>query len=248
MKKILGSIFVAVLFLASFISAIGPVGENGMDIYIINNTIIVEGYTIIGVQQYNPITGQYTTTPQKFVSSTNNLFVNRLNETINGTVICDPVIVNQNGTNHTYFQNCRVNQDYHKEVAFLNILTNNSNQSQPTITDTATQAKYEQCLTDKAQFSAGLDSCVKDKSTLNDFSANFTKCQSDLTTCTIDKNAAQTSKSTLEKEKEDTKNRQWMYGGAGLVLGLLGTLYWKGHLGGPKAKRPQDQYNVNQAA
>lgn len=247
-------LFLTILVILSFApiaKSASQVGESGIEITIKNNTILIQGYTIISTQIYNPYTGTYTEIPQKFVSLTDNLFINKVNETINPINRCENVTFDreENGTikRETCLTNCSAHFDYYKEIPFLNFRIER-NQSQPTITDQATLQRYDQCLMEKAQYIAGLNACVENKNKQEDFEKKYGQCSNELNACLIERNITVTERNRLFTEYESKKNQNWVYGVGGLILGIIGTLWLSGKIGGPKAPNIEGIFNRQQSA
>jgi hypothetical protein len=234
------------LSFVAFTTGIGIVnaaslGDSGVDVIVNNNTLTVRGFTYIfpspssGLQKYSPPNGT-------------NLGVETFIGSIGSGISCESEVVNLlNGTNMTVQKNCILNISFSKE--FLWIDNNFTNSSSPAVTDTDTLNKLTTCINERAQFSAGLDSCVKDKQTFTDVSSNYTNCNNELVQCRADKGVAESEKNRLTTEAEGKKNQHYVWGVIGVIAGILGALWYTGRIGGGvgKIRRPEEKYNVNQA-
>jgi hypothetical protein len=202
------------------------VHEEGIDIRIKNNTVKINGYVITD-----------------FAGKVPSSFINNTDETISSNPIkCNNINVTEGNVTKTYQTNCTLNLDYHKEIPF------SFNRSVSTIIgNTDLQRKYEDCLVLKSQFSAGLDSCSKAKVEQGEFEKNFTQCSTGLQICRSEKSSIETNRNDLKKEMEDNKNKHWIWGIGGLVIGVAGILLYQKKLLGPKVKSPEDSYNTRQA-
>lgn len=236
MKKLIFLLLFLSILQLSLISAIGPVGENGLDITVKNNTIEVKGYTIVAAPPYG--------VPTKFISA-NPLFVNTLSESLGGVQTC--ATYNYTSGNETISTpvNCTYSVNYAKELAFI---TNITNQSITTITDTSTQSKYEQCILERAQYQTTYNNCLDGKNQLANYETNYTSCKEQLSNCQNQLTTSQTTVTTMTKEKEDNKNQPWIFGIVGLAVGILGSLFYTGKIGGTRVKHPEENFNRGQAA
>jgi len=196
---------------------------NGIEIIIQNENISVRGYTA------DPIYGKVDFG-----------FFNKINEQINSPFSCDEIIIG----NKTYQQNCTFNLDYSKDIP---IFTQNES-STSIIGDTSLYQQLIDCQELKAQYSAGLDSCVEDKGKLKDVSQNFSTCTTDLQIKTSEKATADVKIKDLEEEIEANKNRQWWFGICGLIIGGVIVAYKAGMIGGPKSPESEDTSNPTQSA
>ncbi len=227
MNKQVNKIFVIVLmsiFCLGFVNA-----ESGIDLKIHNDTIIVEGWIVSdfgGKVAYGIIDKVET-----------NITSNPL--------ICQDLNVTEGNTSRIVQTNCTYVIDYHLNIPFLN--ANDTTQG-IIIGDTELQRKYETCLEQKAAFNAGLNSCSTAKNEQSGFESNYTKCATDLQVCQSERATAQTETNRLTTEINENGNQQWVWGIGGLIIGILGTLYYCGRLGGPKSQKPDENFNRQQAA
>ena len=201
--------------------------ENGIEIKIVNDSISVRGYT------NDPIYGKVDFG-----------FFNKIDEQMNNSIVCDNVMVEVNGTNTTYQENCRIDFNYNKDIP---IFTQNESTT-AIMGDTGLWKELQDCVTLKAQYSAGLASCVENKLTMTDASTNITQCSTDIQICRSDKSNLDIKVSSLEKDIEDNKNRQWWFGILGLVIGGVIIMIKEGKLGGTKIKKEEDYFNPRQAS
>jgi len=212
----------ALLFCFSFVSA-----AEGIDVRIINNSLTIQGFII------TDFAGKV---PAGFIKETNSSLSTN-------PFVCEDLEVTEGNTTRIVKTNCTLNIDYHKEIFF------NFNDSTSTIIgDTELQRKYEECLTEKADYNAGLNSCNTEKNKRVDNELNYTNCKSDLRICQDDKSDAEKDYSELQTEQKENSNKHWIWGAVGAALGMIATLYYKGFIGGPKAKTPEDSYNRQQSA
>ena len=204
------------------------IAVEGLEIRIINGTIEIQGYII------TELAGKISAG-----------FIEHVNGTLGDNLIICSEIVNITQGNETISvgANCTLNIDYYKDLPFSFNTTGQLILNNPEL-----QLKYENCLVDKSAFEAGLNVCVSVKNEQGDFKDNYTLCSSTLLVCESERSSAQSEKNKIEKESEEKKNRQWVWGIVGLILGALVTLYYKGHIGGPRSRKPEDSYNPRQAA
>lgn len=220
------------IVLLIMVFSIAPVfAEDGIEVSILNNSISIRGYTITS------IAGKVSAG-----------FFSPINETLTSyNTICDNVSVqvysNGNITNQTFQNNCRLSLNYSKSVAL------NVNSSYTTIIgDTQLQKNYEDCISLKAQFSTGLDACVKERDKREDMSENYTQCTTGLQICNSEKTTALNEKSKIEQNTKDNENQRWFYGIIGIIVGIVGMGFYTGKIGGAKANRPEEYFNQSQAA
>lgn len=84
---------------------------------------------------------------------------------------------------------------------------------------------------------------------------NATSCKKDLDECTLslkEKDLEITSKNKeiedLKKDTKDTKNAKYLWGIGGVILGILGLLFYKGELGQAKVRdKSRGEFNLSQA-
>ena len=230
----------------SLISAIGPVGENGIDIYVKNNTIEIKGYTIIGVptQQIN---GQVIIVPQKYTSTTNALFINYVNENLGLGSYCNQFNYTSGNQTDIALTNCTYNINYYREVPFMN-LGNISNQSQVIVTDTTMQDRYNTCVLERAQYSTSYSTCLTRETAKSSYESNYSTCTNSLSICNNQLPPLQTQIETLNKEKEDTKNEKFTWAIVAAILAGAGTMFLTGQWGRQKIKHPEENYNRSQSA
>ena len=223
----------SILCLTEGILATGPVGENGIDITIANNTIQVQGYTIVAAPPYG--------VPTKFISSSP-LFINTTNEALGATQTC--VNFNYTSGNQSILipTNCTYTVNYFKELPFI---TNMSAGNITTLTDVTTQAKYDQCVLERAQFSNSYNNCLDRERLLGNSQANLTACTTQLTTVQAQLTPLQSQVVSLQKQIDDSKNTPITWAVIALVIGVGGT-YWF-TTKNSKIKHPEENYNRNQA-
>jgi hypothetical protein len=226
MKQI---IILILLLQVSLISAIGPVGENGLDISVKNNTIQIQGYTIIAAPPYGM--------PMKFVS-TSGIFINSSNEPLGVIMNCVNFNYTEGNQSINIPTNCTYSIDYSKSFPFF---TNFTNQSSQIVVDSVTQDKYEKCTLEKLQWESSYGN-------YSSYQQQITSWQTQLSTCQGQLTPLQTQNTELTKEQEDNKNKPWTYGGIGLAVGIIGTLFYLGRIGGPKSRRYEEDFNRGQSA
>lgn len=234
MKRII--LIILLIIQISLVNAIGPVGENGLDIKVINNSIEIRGYTIVAAPPYG--------VPTKFVSS-NPLFINILSESLGGTEFCSTYNYTSGNQTISTNVNCSYLVNYVKELPFI---ANFTNQTITTITDVNTQNKYDQCVLEKAQYSTSYNNCLNSKNLMINYETNYTNCKEQLNSCQNQLTTCQGQVTIMTKEKEDTKNTPWIYGAIGLAIGIVGALFYTGKIGGQKAKNYEDNFQRGQAA
>lgn len=236
---------ILLLLSVSFVYALGPVGEKGITVQVQNNTITIGGYTIV----QDPSTGI------NIKVTSDNLFINKVSSSTGLNITCNsvniPVIENgtYNGNNQSIIPGYNFSVNYLIDIPFTSQnITNQSNLF------CISQEKYEQCITEKAQYSTGMNSCTESKKDIKDVSSNFTTCSTNLQTtstslqiCNSDKDSADKKVTDMETKIKDTQNQRYIWAGIAGVLCILGTLYFKGHIGGPKAHDPEQNFNRTQA-
>ena len=206
--------------------------EDGIDITIKNGTLIVEGYSITS-----------------FAGKVKTGFIDRVNDSFSSSISCISMNITEanstggNGTIREIETNCTINLDYHKEIPF-----NFNGTESVFFSDDELQRKYETCLEEKATYKVGYTTCTSNNFDKEGLEANLTKCSSDLQVCKSERSAAEADKNEMEQETEDTKNQKWTFGIGGLIVGVIGTLWYTGRIGGPKAKSGEESYNPQQAA
>lgn len=221
MSKLI-SIIILVLCITPLIAA-----ENGIEIIIKNNTISVRGYTMDAI--YGKVDFG---------------FFNKINDSLTSSIHCNNFTINVNGTDQTYQDNCTLNIDFKKDIP---IFTQNES-STSIIGDTGLYNKLIECETLKAQYRAGLDSCVEDKATIKDVNTNYTQCSSDVQICRNDKVNLESKVAELNEDIDSHKNTQWGFLIFGLVAGGVIIMVYYGKIGGSKIKREDETFNPRQAA
>lgn len=209
-------------FLISFVSAAGPL----ITINITNQTINVQGFLFY--ETY----GKY---PAPIITD--------FNETLPINISCINITTTNNSTNVTTTSPiCSAYASYSKDVPITF-----SNQSL-VVTDTTSQVNYNTCLTQKAQFETGLNSCAAALNAQVMYKDNFTQCSTDLQICNSDKARTNTDLTTANKTITDNQNAKWYWGIGGIILGVGGyMLLVTRQIGGPKPKTREDDFNKSQA-
>lgn len=196
---------------------------NGIEIIIQNESISVRGYTMDAI--YGKVDFG---------------FFDKINETISSPFSCENITIG----NETYQQNCTYSLSYSKDIPIFG----QNESSTAIIGDTSLYQQLIDCEVLKAQYSAGLDSCVNDKGNLNDVSQNFSTCTTDLQIMTSEKSSLEVKKTELEKEIEDHENSNWWFGIVGALLATAICSYKAGWIGRPKTPGAEDTSNPRQAA
>lgn len=155
------------------------------------------------------------------------------------------VIVSSNCTfnNVTNATTCsNYNYTYTRDIP---IMYNYSN-SVTMMTDSC-QEQLTQCLSDKAAFNAGLNSCVDAKNENVLYKDNYTRCGAELIVCQGDMNRCSGEKKTAEDNYNDIVNAKWIFLVIGIIAGIVMTLIYRRELFGPKVKTAEDNFNRQQA-
>jgi hypothetical protein len=147
--------------------------------------------------------------------------VNNKNMTVNFTTSTSI----DNSTNITL---CQINP---QEVTFDNYLIRNTTQNvDMTITD-----RLITCETEKTRMNMGWQTCSSEWD--KEIKKNATGLKQDLDSCNLDKNNLQVSlsqKSSLydskSKEVLDIQNQKFLFAFLGIVIGIIGTLFYQGKL------------------
>ena len=109
------------------------------------------------------------------------------------------------------------------------------------------------CKIERGQFESQLNSCLF---RLGEYEGvNASDCKTKLDECTLtikEKDLEIASKNKeiedLNDEKEETKNQRWFYGVIGVIIGIIGLLFYQGKLGKEKAKdKSQGEFNPRQS-
>lgn len=241
--KLLLIVFLSALIIQlAPISALGPVGEKGITVQIINGELVIQGYTIV----QDPSTGLSI----KAVSD--NLFINKAVSQPISTIVCNSVDVPMvtvnttwNGTTQPVTPSGIFNTNYSRDIPFIGQnTTNTSSYSLFCIS----QEKYESCLNDKNLIEGNYRALVEINAKSNTTNLECNAAYTNLGTCQSEKSTIQAQVTTLTDEKEKTKNQKWVYGLVGLAAGIFGTLWSKGFIGKPKVRDPGESYNRGQAA
>lgn len=221
---IMSLLLLTTFLLLSLVSASGPV----ITLTISNGTISAQGFFI-----YDAF-GKY---PAPIITN--------FNEAINLSVECynatTSVLNNVTGnyTNSTS-QVCNSSGYYTRDIPVTF-----ANQSL-VVTDTNSQAQYNQCLQEKAQYSTGLNTCADTLTKQIAYKDNYTQCSTDLQICNADKSRITTDKTTAETNYTNSKNAKYYFGVGGLILGIVGYMFYRKEIGGPKHTQ-QDSYQAHQA-
>lgn len=115
------------------------------------------------------------------------------------------------------------------------------------------KTQYDTCIVEKGKFDMGWNNCRIDLEKYT--GANATVCKDRLDTCNltlkqkdIDISAKDEKITSLQTESEGTKNSKWIYGIGGVILGILGLLFYQGKLGrGVPRERSMSEFNKGQA-
>ena len=229
-----GCIFASYFILILNVSAYGPVGENGFNVNIINDTILIRGYTVVA----NPNGGI-----SQALSDT--LFINKVTSSIGSGITC----VNFNYTNGNESTliptNCTYYSNYNYDVSFLG--QNFSNQSTLQFVDTVTQGKYETCMNDKRNIEAKYQIIAEQSTACNKTNNDYMNCNSQLAVCNSKNDGLNKDIETINQEKTETKNNGWWFFIAGAIVGFVGTMYYVGKWGGSKPKNYEEDFQRSAA-
>lgn len=202
------------------------IAENGIEVVIKNDTLNIRGYTtdvIYGKVDFG--------------------FFDKLNDKLNVSLICDEIIINNNGTNNTYQENCNVKIDYKKDIPIYTV----NQTSSSIIGDSKLWNDLKMCEELKSQYRAGLDLCIQTKNEREDLSQNFSQCNSEIIICRNDKIRLQEDVNSLKEDIEDNKNRQWWFLIVGIIVGGVIIMIKEGKIGGPKHKSDDEVFNRRMA-
>lgn len=115
-----------------------------------------------------------------------------------------------------------------------------------------TDTQLTKCKIQRGQFETAYNKCLSDISVYT--GANATVCKTKLETCSLDLKskdldlaAKDDQIATVKREGDATKNSKWMYGAGGIILGILGLLFYQGKLGGNAKERSMGEFNPSQA-
>jgi hypothetical protein len=230
MKNLIIILSLALVLQFSLISAIGtpditrPNGESGIVVQIQDNTINISGYTI---------------TLGTFVNL-DYFPISKVSNPLGATVSCNQRNVTDGNTTVISYENCTYNANYIIDIPIPIISQNETNISSLLC---LSQEKYDECLTLKAQYGAGLDACTIAKNINDGAVANYSTCALSLNTCQSERSTATSQVATLTTDAANTKNQKWIFGVVGIAAGIFGTLYFKGFLGKPRIRSPDESFN-----
>jgi hypothetical protein len=223
--KALLIISLGLLMSLTFVSA-----AEGIDISIVDNQISIRGYT-----------------ESSFAGKIPADFIPQINESLGSGVVChNNVTVQETQGNSTvnvvYPTNCTLALSYTKTLPFGFNVTN------VVVGDQKIQQDFIACIAEREQHKAGLNNCNKALVEQGEWESNFSTCNTNLVTCQAERSTAISDKNRFEQEQEQNKNSGWTWAIGGLAVGVLGSLWYTGKIGGPKQKKPEDSYNPQQAA
>jgi hypothetical protein len=230
---IFGIILFSIFLNIAGIMAIGPVGENGINVRVENNSIQLQGYTIIR----DPNTGVLSK------ALLEGSFISKTTDSLGAALICSNFNYTEGNQSILIPTNCTYNVNYLIDIPFLN--QNITNNSQQYFVDSTTQSKYEQCIVDKSQYINSYNNCLGREKLLGDYSTNYTSCSSLLINCQNSLSKSEEDIKILKKEKEDAKNTPWLYGFIGILIGA-GAMYWYRN-NNSKVRNPDSNYNRTQS-
>ena len=108
------------------------------------------------------------------------------------------------------------------------------------------------CKIQRGQFETAYNKCLQDISVFT--GANATICKNKLETCTLDlktKDLDLTAKDdkivAVQEESDSERNSRWVYGFGGVIIGILGLLFYQGKIGGGPRERSRGEFNPGQA-
>jgi hypothetical protein len=255
MKKILLSLL-ALLFLISFVNA--ESGDGGINIRIVGSNLTITGY------YYSLFSSTDT------INATNEV-VDNFYQNLSGFIRCRGWVNGthnntagyENGVNITntqiYPTDCEyvLDIDISKQLplknSYMKWLKNISSGNLTTpggysLVNTATEEKYISCLNDKSQVETNLRVASSQYIDCNNTKDAIVQCTAEKATCQATQTTLQKTVDDATKNLDDEKNTRYIYLAVGCGLGVAGTLYFKGHIGGPKTRRPEETYNRGQAA
>ena len=172
--------------------------NQGMIFQVKNETVTLKGYV-----------------ETEFSGRVNANFFDEVNLSLASNILCAEVNITQGNSSKIYKENCTLSINIVRDIPLI------FNESKNTIIgDSELQRKYEECLTLKSQFDAGLNGCLRSKIEQGEYKENFTLCSTNLIVCQNDKTNVESKIGDLEKFKEDNKNQHWIWG-MGQVVNLL---------------------------
>lgn len=248
MKKIIIMLLFVFILQFSLVSAwvSSDIGQRGIEVNITNNTITIGGYQIVPWIDGTPV---LVTSPELFI----NKIVNSTGANITCEAVSVPIIINgtYSGVNQTITPGYNYNVNYLMDIPFIpyiNQSITNQTSTNPSNLFCISESKYLECNNLQNSYRISWDNCRDDLKENEGFKSNYSTCATSLSTCQSERASATAQVTTLTDEAIKTKNSKWVWGIGGIILGIFGTLYVKGHIGRPKVRNPEGNYNKEQSA